>query len=330
MAMKKNIDDIAALAGVAKSTVSRYLNGGYVSDATKRKIKKVIEETNYEPNAFAQSLKAKRTNFIGVIAPRLDSYATSKTLIGIDEELKRQHCNLFIAHTGRHVEREWEYLYSFARQKVGGIILLATEMTTRHKEIINEIGLPVLIVGQQWEGLHCLVHDDDQAGWMMGKHVVGKGHRRIAYLGVTEKDIAVGVKRRDGFRRAVRQGNPSEVRYYETSFAMEEAMEETKRIMDEYRPTVIVCATDNIAFGAMKAILREGLSIPADVSVTGFGGYDISGVVHPSLTTVRFEYKEVGKKAAASVIRMMNEEEIPLLQVSPFQLIEGESVRTWT
>ncbi|MBN2910722.1 LacI family DNA-binding transcriptional regulator [Polycladomyces sp. WAk] len=326
--MKKNIDDIAALAGVAKSTVSRYLNGGYVSEATKRKIKKVIEETNYEPNAFAQSLKAKKTNFIGVIAPRLDSYATSKTLIGIDEELKRQNHNLFIANTGQNVEREWEYLYSFAKQKVAGIILIATEMTEKHEEIIKNIQLPVLIVGQQSESFHSLIHDDYQAGWVIGNYVKEKGHKRIAYLGVTERDIAVGVKRKKGFSQAVGRGKPVEVRYYETSFSMEEAIEKAKQILDEYHPTVIVCATDNIAFGAMKAISLKGLSIPGDVSVTGFGGYNISRVIHPSLTTIRFAYKQTGEMAAASIIKMINGGDVPRLQVSHFNFDEGDSVRT--
>ena len=76
----KNISDIAKLAGVSKSTVSRFLNNGSVSPATKEKITKIIEENNYQPNQFAQSLRARRTNLIGAIIPRMNSYAVDETI----------------------------------------------------------------------------------------------------------------------------------------------------------------------------------------------------------------------------------------------------------
>ena len=97
--MIKTISDIAKLSGVAKSTVSRYLNGGSVSEATKKKIEHVIKETGYIPNTFARSLKAKKPNIIGTIVPRLDSYATSQTLIGIDEQLRKLNYQMLISNT---------------------------------------------------------------------------------------------------------------------------------------------------------------------------------------------------------------------------------------
>ena len=84
------IKDIAHKAGVAKSTVSRYLNGGSVSKKTKAKLDEIVNETGYAPNTFAQSLKAKKTNMIGTIIPRLDSFATNTILASIDEELRNK------------------------------------------------------------------------------------------------------------------------------------------------------------------------------------------------------------------------------------------------
>ncbi|MFY7869100.1 MAG: LacI family DNA-binding transcriptional regulator, partial [Exiguobacterium sp.] len=90
------IKDIAELAGVAKSTVSRYLNGGSVGKATREKLDRVIRDTNYEPNQFAQSLKSKQTKMIGVIVPRLDSYAASRTMMGIDEQLTERGYQMLV------------------------------------------------------------------------------------------------------------------------------------------------------------------------------------------------------------------------------------------
>src|SRR5690606_29095365 len=99
----KTIADIAKLAGVAKSTVSRYLNGGSISDKTKQKIERIIEETGYTPNAFAQSLKAKKTNMVGVIVPRLDSYEASQILIGIENELRLLNSQMLVSHTNQSI-----------------------------------------------------------------------------------------------------------------------------------------------------------------------------------------------------------------------------------
>lgn len=118
--MNTTISDIAKIAGVAKSTVSRYLNGGSVSEATRRKIEHVIKETGYIPNSFAQSLKAKKTSMIGAIVPRLDSFAASQTVTGMDEELRENGYQLLIINTSQNLSREIEALYDLARQKYRG------------------------------------------------------------------------------------------------------------------------------------------------------------------------------------------------------------------
>ncbi|GKU81878.1 LacI family DNA-binding transcriptional regulator [Niallia sp. NCCP-28] len=320
------IADIAKLAGVAKSTVSRYLNDGSVSEATKKKIERVITETGYTPNAFAQSLKAKNTNIIGTIVPRLDSYATSRTLIGIDEQLKELNYQMLISNSNQHLETEIENIYTLAKQKVAGIILLAAELTEMHLEAFSKIDVPVLLVGQQHENIYSVIHDDYHAAYEMGKYILDKGHKKIAYLGVTEKDIAVGVKRKQGFKKSMKSALDCEVRYYETSFNIAEALEKVPEIIDSFQPSILVCATDNIALGAMKAASIKGLNIPKDLSITGFGGYEITEMIHPGLTTAKFFYREAGQLAARSIVKLVRTEEVELLNVSNFQLIYRESV----
>ncbi|WP_034670635.1 LacI family DNA-binding transcriptional regulator [Ectobacillus panaciterrae] len=324
--MIKTISDIAKIAGVAKSTVSRYLNGGSVSDVTKRKIEHAIKETGYIPNTFAQSLKAKKTNIIGTIVPRLDSYAASRTLIGIDEELRGLNYQMLISNANQNLEREIENIYTLASQKIAGLILLATQITDEHLEAFGKINIPVLLVGQQHKDVYSLIHDDYGAAYDMGKYVLKKGHRRIAYLGVTEKDIAVGVKRKEGFKRAVQEADNCEVKYYETEFNIENAIIKAAEVIDEFQPSVLVCATDNIALGALKAAYVKGLHVPEDISITGFGGYEVNEVIHPALTTAKFYYKEAGQAAAQDIVKLVNEEEVAKITISKYEIIERESV----
>ncbi|MGJ7913398.1 LacI family DNA-binding transcriptional regulator [Neobacillus sp. LXY-1] len=330
ISMNRTISDIAKIAGVAKSTVSRYLNGGSVSDSTKKKIELVINETGYVPNTFAQSLKAKKTNIIGTIVPRLDSYAASNTLIGIDEELRNQNYQMLIANTNQDLEREIESLYSFERQKVAGIILLATVITEAHLEAFQKIQIPVLLVGQYNENTYSLIHDDYAASYELAKNILEKGHRKIAYLGVTEKDIAVGVKRKQGFKAAVKEYPNCDVRYYETGFKILDAMKAADSILDDFQPTMLFCATDNIALGALKASYLKGVNVPSDLSIVGFGGYEITEVIHPAITTAKFHYKEAGHMAAQQIVRLVNGEQIQKLTLSRFEIIERESVDNLT
>jgi LacI family transcriptional regulator, sucrose operon repressor len=320
------IGEIAKLAGVAKSTVSRYLNGGSVSVATRLKLERVIKETGYVPNTFARSLKAKKTNIIGTIVPRLNSYAATQTLIGIDEELREQGYQLLISNTSQSLDREIESIYSLENQKIAGIILLATQITDEHLDAFQKVDVPVLLVGQQHDQCYSLIHDDETAGYEIGKYVLSQGHRKIAFLGVTENDIAVGVKRKRGFQKAIQHETDCEVTYFETSFNIKEAIKKFPSIIEEYKPSIFVCATDNIALGILKAAQMEGLNVPRDLSITGFGGYEVTEVIHPGITTAKFFYQEAGELAAKKIVKLVNGEEVAKVTVSNFDILLRNSV----
>jgi len=325
--MKVTISDVAQLAGVAKSTVSRYLNGGYVSEETGKKINKIIKETNYEPNTFAQSLKAKKTNLIGVIIPRLNSYAVSLLLKGIDRTLRENGYQMLISNTDQSVEREIESLSSFANQKMAGVILIATVLTDEHLKATKEIKIPVLAVGQEHKLMTTLTYGDEQAGFEVGNYVINSGHRNLIYLGVNETDIAVGVRRKQGFKRAIQEIPGCQVTYYETSFSMEDAQMLFSRIIQEgefQNKTLVVCATDNIAIGVMKAARKHGLEIPQDISITGFGDYEIADLI--GLTTVRYPYQETGVLTAKKIIGLCEGWHNDNTERHLCELIERESV----
>jgi LacI family sucrose operon transcriptional repressor len=110
---------------------------------------------------------------------------------------------------------------------------------------------------------------------------------------------------------------------------MAEAITRVPAIIDDFKPSILVCATDNIAMGAIKAAHLKGIRVPEDLSVTGFGGYEVTEIIHPSLTTVKFFYKEAGQVAAQSMVRLLNSEEVSPLILSKFKIIERESVDTF-
>ncbi|AJD89956.1 hypothetical protein JMA_06390 [Jeotgalibacillus malaysiensis] len=325
--MKITINEIAKEAGVAKSTVSRYLNGGRISQKTSDKIRRIIEEHNYEPNSFARSLKSKKTGFVGVVAPALDSFVTSKILIRMDEELRERGYTTLISNTSHSIEREIESLQNLQRQKVDGMILFATELTPSHFELIETLTVPLLIIGQETDRTHCIVFDDYQAGYQMGEYISSKGHEKISYIGVDEMDIAVGKRRKQGIEDGCRANGADPVQFFKSGFDFDSAMQATKKCLEHSVPSAIICATDTIALGAMRVVREKGYNIPADISISGFGGYTVSEMIHPSLVTVAFDYLETGRMAAGTIARLMQGEEVDQLQRPHFTIRKGESVK---
>ena len=318
------IKDIAVMAGVAKSTVSRYLNGGHVSDETSQKIKKVIDEHNYEPNMFAQSLKAKKTKLIGIIAPRLDSIVTSRAIMAVDESLKEMGYNSLILNTSLKQSLEIEYLEMLPRLKVDGIILLATELSKTHEKIIKTMNVPILVMGQQCELAPSIIDDDYQAGAVMGQFVKACGHHQILYVGTKEEDVALGINRRNGVLDQFKDSTQYNVQTIKSDFTLLNAESVVFDALTHFNPSVIICATDRMAIGAMNAIERHGKKVVEDISVTGFGGYS---TMRSKLTTIRFNSETMGYKAAETIINMIDGKTVDQVQMVDFTFIKGDSVK---
>lgn len=319
------IKDIAHKAGVAKSTVSRYLNGGSVSKKTKAKLDEIVNETGYAPNTFAQSLKAKKTNMIGTIIPRLDSFATNTILASIDEELRNKQYQLIITNTNQNVKREVENIYTLAKQKVDGIILLATVVTPAHRKAIAEVNIPVLLLGQSAEGLNTIVHQEYEAGYKLGSYATELGHKDFLYFTVLEEDQAVGQLRSKGVLDALKKNSDTTIEIVETNFSFSKAYEKAMNVLATTSATYVLCATDNIALAVMKAAHTLGLSIPTDFSLSGFGGYEVTSIVTPTITTVKYPYKKLGTLSVTNLIKLIEgEDSISNLEL-PNILVKRES-----
>lgn len=321
------INDIAKLAGVAKSTVSRYLNGGSVSQKTKDVLDKIIAETDYVPNTFAQSLKIKKSNLVGTIIPRLNSYATNEILGSVDKALKEKNYQLLITNTDQDVQREVENLYALSRQKVAGIILLATVVTKAHLVAISKIGIPVLLLGQRSDATYSIVHDELDAGYHIGKHAVDLNHKEVLYVGVTEADEAVGRLRKQGVLNGLSLSDDIHVEEVVADFNYDKAFQFLKEYLKKSKATYVICATDNIAIAAYKALVTLGKKVPEDVSVSGFGGYSITDIITPSITTVKYAYKEMGKIAVENLLRIIAGEDIPKRITLGCEFMPKESTR---
>ena len=306
------IKEIAKLAGVSSAAVSRYLNGGYVSDEKKEQIKKVIDETGYQPSAQARMLRTKKACLIGVVVPKINSESISRITAGIEKVLSERNYQMLLAGTDNTPVKEIEYMRLFENYPVDGIILVGT-ISRRNTGDSEESKVPVVVIGQHTKYANCIYHDDYGAGEAMGCAVSAKSRKEIAYIGVSREDKAAGAAREDGFREGLkRSGKELKDGYYKVAeFTTESGYEKVLELLNEKHDIdIISCATDTIAAGAIEAIhTYAGSQIPKNVEdtgsrfryilentaiqVTGFGDNQLLKAVTGGIPTVHFGLNQV-------------------------------------
>jgi len=324
---KLTINDIAKMSGVAKSTVSRYLNGGSVRASTGQKIKKIIEEYNYEPNVFAR-LNAKESRIIGLMVPGFNSVTTPRLVEVIVDYLKKNDYTPLIMHTGNEIEEEIRSIERLKNMNVDGIMALATGSTEEYEAVVKRLEIPVLFLGQKFPGEKSVVNDDYNAGYAIGEYIGQTDIEKIYLLWVSGEDPAVGQERRQGVLDGLKEYGKEPEQIIETTFFYIDAVEKSRKLAKRIKePSAVVCATDRIAFGVYKAMQENGISIPDQVSVVGFGDYEAGELLQPPLTTVRFDWKNWGEISAESMLQMIQKKPVSILQVNPYELVERKSVK---
>lgn len=292
--------------GLAQSNGSKYTNGEGISQQTTGRTSLV-------------DLTPKPT-VIGVIIPRFDSPSTALTLKGIDCVAQDKGYQVLVANCHQKVDQEVAAIYRFAHEKVAGIIWLAGQITSQHLDALDESGLPAVVVGQEHERLYSVVHDDYQAGYEMGQAIVGLGHQHVTYIGVPEEDRAVGRIRKAGVINGLREAGARGVEVLESDFSSESAVARGEQLLAEHRRTVLIAATDTMAIGLLKAASNLGVSVPNQVCIAGFGGYDLGNYVHPTLSTVQYQFQKAGATAMVTLVNLINEVATPRVTLMPVKL----------
>ena len=199
------------------------------------------------------------------------------------------------------------------RNHVAGIILLGCYYSPQLARAFKACRVPLVVTGQRFPEVPCVYNDDRSAARELAQRMLACGHRRLAYIGGTEKDQAVGLARRQGVQDALNAaglGGDKLPRLCCSAFTMEEG----ERCMNELLACCpdldgVVCVTDTVALGAMRALRAAGRAIGTQVSLAGIGDSWVGGVVEPGLTTVRFYQKQVGVEAARMLLQMLEHPE---------------------
>ena len=328
-----NIKDVAKMAGVSISTISRVINNSaYVSPEIKEKIEKILAETGYRPNSLAKELLRNKTNTIGVMLPRIDLGTFAAMFDGIVTVLNENGYNILLANTRDQLDEELRYLNLFHEKRVDGVLYFATGINLQHVEAISKFHKPVVIVGQSGSYLDCpsVRLDNFEAAKAMVNYLISLGHRRIGCLAVPDHDVNIGILRKEGYFAALNENNigidPSLLITGDFEYISGERG--AKALMEHPGgpPTAIYCITDRLAIATCGWLLRRGVKVPEDVSVVCIDDPGLLSFCYPAITTMSFDYQTTGMRAGQMVIDCIDgKKPQPYEDVMPFTMQIRES-----
>jgi LacI family transcriptional regulator len=322
------IHDVAAKAGVSIKTVSRVLNdANSVSEKTRLRIEHAMQALDFAPSAAARMLRGRPTDLVAVIADKLTTTPDSSEIIkGIQSVCEELGKMLIIGETGGQSHVASRLVADMRTRRVEAIIFA----TTFHRVVnVNEtLGQTPAVLANCFEEtprFAQVLPDDEGGGYAAAEAVLLAGHRKIAFLQLTDGMVATRL-RMQGFRRAMRDHGvqPNEAWLLHGTTPDEDEFTQLKaRIAQLFttadRPTAILCGNDKMAIRVMFILQRRGIRVPEDMSVVGFDDFRLlSEASDPGLTTVTLPYREIGALAAR---RALGEELAPGVVLVPCRAV---------
>ncbi len=332
-----SIKDIAKIAGVSYSTVSRALhNNTLISLEVREHIQKIAASMGYTPNALAQSLQSRRTNSVGVVITTISDPFFADVVHGVEAEAKKAGISVFLATTNNDPEEEINIIETFNQRRVDGVIVASSRIGSGYANRLEQIQIPVIMVNAESEGEGKLIYSasvDDHAGACMAvNHLIELGHTRIGYLGVSNRDVS-HKHRMDGYmdtmiKHSIAVNNDwviinQDIAPGELSLDFKIGQQLGFEIL-KTDVTAIFCYCDTIAGGVMDTCRRAGLSLPNQMSIVGFDDNIISQILYPPLTTIHQPEEEIGERAMQMLIASLAGEDVQDIMLSP-RLIIRES-----
>ncbi|MCW4459810.1 LacI family DNA-binding transcriptional regulator [Microbacterium sp. MPKO10] len=314
---RATIADVAARAGVSRAAVSKVFNRtGSISVDTTERIRQAARDLNWTPSATATALRRSRSHTIGLVldkpSDRVDiGLGTASFLAGIQSELAPLDYGLLLHAIDREPAHQLAAYRTFAEtRRVDGMILTDSVENDPRFPLLAELGFPAVLVGTPF-GDEQIVHvesPDPEAGVVdTAEHLLGLGHRRIAYFGGSPGRYQ-SEARRTAFVDALARRGIEPVSNELVDYNPKRAAAATvAQLRSESPPTALVYASDAMAIAGIQAATELGLSVPHDVSVIGYGGVDVGEWMTPSLTTVRRDSEQRGRAAAITVLRLLGE-----------------------
>ena len=321
------IVDVARLAGVTPTTVSRVINNrGYISEKTKKRVHEAMDELGYQPNEIARSLTKQKSNTIGVIVPHISHPYFAKLISNLENEAAKKDYKIILCNSKEKAEKEKQYLDMCKSNRVAGIIICSGNVESNK---INTGGIPVVLLEKNFEegklGIQC---DNYQGGKLATEHLIECGCKKILHLsGVIDEEMPADNREKafidvcskneiEHFIKKYDIDTYNQMNYYDYIKA---ALNEIEGVDG------IFASSDLIAAQVIQVCNEIKIRIPEDIKLVGFDDVDISQLTTPRITTVHQPIKEMARLSIELIDAKYNNIEVNEKTILPIKLIIRES-----
>jgi LacI family repressor for deo operon, udp, cdd, tsx, nupC, and nupG len=322
------IKDVAHELGMSVATVSRALSRPeLLRAATRERVMGTVERLGYRPNLMARGLRQGLAHAILFVAPNLSPFFL-EIFAGAEAVTRDSQFSLLFGNSNGDLDRVQHFFDQIAGGKADGIILLTGVAPDAYASGERELP-PLVTVLERLPGAAVpVVNTDHLAGAREAvRHLIDLGHRRIAHIAGLRR-VPSTIRRLEGYRAALASaGLPAPAELIETGdFTVSSGAAAMTRLAAlPQPPTAVFCGNDEMAYGAIRALVKLGLAVPKDVSIVGFDDQNLAEFYNPPLTTVNVPRHELGRHAAQELIDQLTGREVPREVLLPTRLVVRES-----
>ncbi|MFC4769016.1 LacI family DNA-binding transcriptional regulator [Effusibacillus consociatus] len=333
--MKPTIRDVARLAKVSITTVSRVMNNPELVAPDKREsVLTAIEKLKYQPNALARGLIHKRTQTLGVLIPDISNVFMAELIRGMEDAARENLFNLIICNTDIDKERMISYLQVLNEKQVDGIVFVSEPVYPDYYEVFKRYDIPLVLAAThslEYE-IPSVMINNEQAGYDAVEYLIRQGHEKIGIISGSSIEPISSIPRTQGFMRGLRSyGLKADfekcVEY--GGYLFQDGYEAMSRLIKKFPDlTAVFAVADEMALGAISYLQENGIRVPDEISVMGFDNTRLATMTWPKLTTVAQPIYEMGYRALNKLIDLIEYGTVDELRTYlPHEIIERESVR---
>jgi len=306
---RTTLKDIANVLSISTAAVSKALNDdARISVKTKKAVKQVAKELNYQPNHLASALRKGKSNLVGVIVPRTNSNFFSSVVENMEEVLNKAGYNIIITQSNESFEKECKNIDALLYTQVDGIIASMANETVdlSYYEKIKSNGIPLILFdrGENDLNVDYVGINDYESSHMIIEHLVAQGCKRIAHIGGYRKTRIFNNRIR-GYIDAVKKHDlpHDDELLIESSLTLEDGRRQIEKLLAlKNRPDAVYVASDFAALGALQVLKEKDIKVPEDIKLVGFGNEPFTSLVTPSITSVSQHSEQIGKLAAETFL----------------------------
>ncbi len=304
-----NIKDVAKRAGVAVSTVSKYINGGSVRSYNEKAIKEAIEALDFKKNDVARALKTNKAMTVGILIPNLESLFFTTIVSHMEDKLHKQGYGIILCDYRNNVQFEKEKIDFLISKRVDGLIIVPHG----EEELLSTVKkhkIPIVSIDRPYKGIDSVVTDSKNSAFEATEVFIKNRHKKIAVI-CGPKEVYTVDMRLKGYQEALKKHHIDENKCYNqcgnyTILGGYKAM--NKLFEQAEKPTAVFVTNYEMTLGAVMAINERNVKVPDELSIIGFDDMDMMKVIRPPITVVSQPLKKLGEKAAEIILNKMKKE----------------------